>query len=554
MKRKNGILGIFAILLFVLAFAPQVYAQSEPGVDTEGIGLSEVTMGSIVPVVTETGKISLSVDGLGVYPGNSGTIQVEKPAGATVRSAYMAAATTGFTNYRLADGDIMIDGVGIAWDIETRSSISSWNYWADVTSIVKSKIDAAPAGRVDFTITEKNTYGIDGEILAVIFDDPNQTTDNTIVLLFGAQDVAGDTFAIGLAEPIDTSDPNLVLDMSLGISYGYQRYGGGQYSIVDVNGVRLTTSAGGEDDGDHSNGALLTVGGLDDSNANPPDPYATPSNPRTDDELYNLIPFVSDGDTSIHVYTRNPSNDDNIFFAALFLASTTAVVGEGILLAPVSASNPVGSEHTVTATVQDDLGNPIVGRDVTFTIVSGPHAGLSYIDTTDANGQATFTYTGTSAGTDVIEATMVDSQGNTVTSNQVTKEWTVTETYLCPDEYRWSIHHTPPYEWDPFPTLFRSWTDVYFVNSGPGDAYNVTATITCAPVNVNIVDGDVTLGDIPAGSGAWSQDFFMLEVDMTNPQDPNKGIVWRVEYDDAAGNHHVIENIPTFCGEPINCP
>jgi len=125
---------------------------------------------------------------------------------------------------------------------------------------------------------------------------------------------------------------------------------------------------------------------------------------------------------------------------------------------------------------------------------------------------------------------------------------------LCPDEYRWSIHHTPPYEWDPFPMLFRSWTDVHFVNSGSGDAYNVTATITCAPVNVNIVDGDVTLGDIPAGSSAWSQDFFMLEVDMTNPQDPNKGIVWRLEYDDAAGVHHVIEDIPTFCGEPINCP
>ena len=127
---------------------------------------------------------------------------------------------------------------------------------------------------------------------------------------------------------------------------------------------------------------------------------------------------------------------------------------------------------------------------------------------------------------------------------------------LCPDEYRWSIHHTPPYEWDPFPMLFRNWTDVHFVNSGSGDAYNVTATITCAPGNVNIVDGDVTLGDIPAGSGAWSQDFFMLEVDMTNPQDPNKGICWRVEYDDAAGVHHVIEDVAKYCGEKCSdiCP
>jgi len=431
MKSKNYVRGMstyLAILLLIFAFIPLGHAEPDPGTDAESIGPSEVEMGSIIPHATETGKISLSVDGLGVYPGNSGTIQVEKPAGATVRKAYMAAATTGFRNHKLVTGDIQIDGVGVAWDVETSSSISSWNYWADVTSIVKSKIDSAPIGRVDFTITEPSadSYNIDGEILAVIFDDPNQATDNTIVLLFGAQAIGGDTFAIGLAEPIDTSDPNLVLDMSLGISYGYQLSGVQQYSIVNVNGDRLTTSAGGQDDAvviTMSNGALLTVGGLDDSNANPPNPYATPTTPRSDDELYNLIPSVSDGDTAITVYTQNPSNDDNIFFSSLYLASTTAVVGEGILLAPVSASNPVGSQHTVTATVQDDDGNPIVGRDVTFTIVLGPHTGQTSTVSTDANGEATFTYTGTTTGTDVIEATMVDSQGNPVTSNQATKDW-----------------------------------------------------------------------------------------------------------------------------------
>ena len=56
------------------------------------VAISSVSA-SIDPMVTETGKISLSVDGLGVYPESSGTIQVEKPAGATVRKAYMAAAT-----------------------------------------------------------------------------------------------------------------------------------------------------------------------------------------------------------------------------------------------------------------------------------------------------------------------------------------------------------------------------------------------------------------------------------------------------------------------------
>ncbi|HIE31859.1 MAG TPA: PKD domain-containing protein [Methanosarcinales archaeon] len=119
---------------------------------------------------------------------------------------------------------------------------------------------------------------------------------------------------------------------------------------------------------------------------------------------------------------------------------------------------------------------------------------------------------------------------------------------LCPDEYRWntSVSQTG-YEWDPYPDLFRSWNDVHFMNYGTGDAYNVVATISYAPANVVIVDGDVKLGDIPAGSGAWSQDFFKLEVDMTNPQDPTEGVEWRVEYDDAAGVHHIVENVPQFC-------
>ena len=432
-RSKKAIIGIALAVIMIssvmagiipaIATTPNIneaYVESEQhGVDTEDhLRLSAEEIGSIVPLITETGKISLSVDGLGVYPENSGTIQVEKPAGATVRGAYMAAADVWGSNYGpLPDGAVQINGNNVNWDSHNPTNANS--AWSDVTTIVGPIVDAAPAGIVNLTITE--TINLDGSILAVIFDDPNQASDNTIVLLFGAQDVDGDTFAIGLAEPIDTSDPNLVLDMSLGISYGSQTSTlHVQYSEVDVNGVRLTSSAGGPDDGDNSNGALLTVGGLEDSNANPPDPNAhgDSTSPRYDDELYNLIPFVSNGDTAINVYTKNPSNDDNIFFAALYLASTTAVVGKGILLAPVSATNPVGSQHTVNATVQDDLGNPIVDYDVNFTIVSGPHAGLTGTDVTDANGQATWSYTGTTVGTDTIVAT-----GATETSNNAFKIW-----------------------------------------------------------------------------------------------------------------------------------
>jgi len=120
------------------------------------------------------------------------------------------------------------------------------------------------------------------------------------------------------------------------------------------------------------------------------------------------------------------------------------------------------------------------------------------------------------------------------------------EPSLCPDQYRWS---GSGYEWDPYPDLFRSWQEVRFVNSGAGDAFHVTATISCVPENVTVVDGDVTLGDIPAGESVWSADAFTLETDMTHPSDPDQGICWRVEYDDEAGVHHVVEDVAQFCGQ-----
>jgi MBG domain-containing protein/Big-like domain-containing protein/PKD domain-containing protein len=390
----------------------------------ETIGLyASITAGSIKPVVTETGKISSSISGLGISEGN-GVLRVEKPAGATVRRAYLGAVTTGFRSYLLRPGDVKIDNVDAAWDIATPSGIHSYNYWSDVTHIIKAKVDSAPAGRIDFSLQEAVTDSIEGEVLVVIFDDPNQLKDNTIVLLFGAQQTAGDTFALRFAQPLNQSDPNFALMMSLGISFGYQRTVSNQFSTIDVNGQRMTASAGGEDDGASVNGALLTVGGIDDNPANPPDSQAAPTNgPRSDDELYDLKPFVNAGDTELTVVTSNPSNDDNIFFAAFFLQDTAAVVGEGVVLTPVSASHEVGAEHTLTATAQDARGGLIRGRDVTFEILSGPHAGLTQTVATDAQGLAQFSYIGTQAGTDTIVARFVNSESKTQTSNTVTATW-----------------------------------------------------------------------------------------------------------------------------------
>ncbi|MEA3325552.1 MAG: choice-of-anchor L domain-containing protein [Euryarchaeota archaeon] len=228
--------------------------------------------------------------------------------------------------------------------------------------------------------------------------------------------------------------------------------------------------------------------------------------------------------------------DSDVFIRA---ASFTA---PKLTLSPLTDTNQVGASHELTATLVDEEGATMPEETITFTVTTGPNVGLTGTGMTGLDGTATWNYIGAAPGTDTIVAT-----GAGETSNKAYKTWEAAPAYLCPDEYRWSAYHTPGYEWDPFPTLFRSWNDVHFVNSGPGDAFSVTASISYAPANINIVDGDVTLGDISAGSGAWSSDFHNLEVDMTNLQDPNEGIKWTVEYDDAGGTHHVIEGVPQFC-------
>ena len=469
--------------MIIPASADEVTPGTVDSQATTMFTISSSSSTSLQPVVTATGKYSLSVDGLGYYSYLPGTIQVEKPAGATVKSAYFAAADV-WRSGQIPDGAITIDGQGVNWDLIVSGMAN--NHWADVTGLVKPKIDAASPGRIDFTVVEN--YDADGVILIVIFEDPNASV-STIVLMFGSQSTTGDTFQVLLAEPIDKSNPDLDLIMGLGISFSYQNYAA-QYSIIDVNGKRLTSAAGGEDDGYSGNGGLITVGGLDDSTANPADPYQTAySSPFLDDELYNILPFVNNSDNSITVFTQNPSNDDNIFFAYFHLKSVVAVVGEGIVLSPVSATNDVGTSHTVTATVQDNTGNPIVGTLVTFEVISGPNAGVVGSSTiTDSNGQASMTYYGHTEGTDTIVASFVNSQQVKVYSNEATKKW-VTDTT------------TPP-----TPTIVLSPASA---TNNVGTSHTVTATVrdsAGSPVVGTWVSIDVISGPNSGGGDSGMTD------------------------------------------------
>jgi hypothetical protein len=397
----------------------------------------------LTPFTTVTGKVYMSEDAIGTNDPAGGPVLVQKrDASATVQAAYLLAA--GVPDYLIQNGDITLNGTSLSFPAANNvvGNFGVNSVWTDVTSIVKPVVDSAPAGNVSFTAAEpNNTTSIDGEILAVIMSDPTLPTDNTVSFEFGALNTTGDTYSIGLAQPLNLSDPNLALTMSIGDSYGYQGPPAtGQYSDISVNGTKMTSSAGGNDDSvckydnpqdfaNCGNGELITVGGIGDSTANPPDPNATDADcaggpPRCDDELYNLLPFVHNGDTSIQVNTDNPSNNDNIFFTGFELDSTVAVVGEGATLSPASGTSPVGTPYTLTTKVQDSNGNPIANQAVTFTVLSGPDAGVHGNATTDATGSASFTYSGASPGEDAVQVSFTDPNGNQVVSNTATVDWT----------------------------------------------------------------------------------------------------------------------------------
>ena len=73
-----------------------------------------------------------------------------------------------------------------------------------------------------------------------------------------------------------------------------------------------------------------------------------------------------------------------------------------VALAPKTATNPINTEHCVTATVKDQNGDPVVGVRVDFTVTGvNPTSGFA---NTAADGTAKFCYTGFNAGDDSIQA------------------------------------------------------------------------------------------------------------------------------------------------------
>ena len=147
--------------------------------------------------------------------------------------------------------------------------------------------------------------------------------------------------------------------------------------------------------------------------------------------MFDVLAYATDFGSANFASTLAPSPTLPLFtdasghavtqLVALGPSVTPAATPLSLVLTPPSASNPVGTAGSVTATVTDAGGSPIPNALVFFAFNSGPNAGPAGPVSTDANGQAVFTYTGNGgAGADVIQATL-----GTLTATPVSITWTV---------------------------------------------------------------------------------------------------------------------------------
>ena len=104
---------------------------------------------------------------------------------------------------------------------------------------------------------------------------------------------------------------------------------------------------------------------------------------------------------------------------------TTGNKTASLTLGPATTTQSVGQQVTETATLADGGGAGLPNANVTFTVTSGPDAGQSAGAVTDQAGQASFTYTNTAPGTDIVVASVNTAYTvGPLLSNQTSVLWT----------------------------------------------------------------------------------------------------------------------------------
>ncbi|HEX7153857.1 MAG TPA: Ig-like domain-containing protein [Thermoanaerobaculia bacterium] len=194
--------------------------------------------------------------------------------------------------------------------------------------------------------------------------------------------------------------------------------------------------------------------------------------------------------SGIAMWTDAARNAYGHLTAAASTNVANSTLYNSLVLTPANAGpNVAGTAQTMTATLKDTKGVAIAGAAVTF-VVTGAHPSTGSA-TTDANGVATFTFTGATAGSDVVQAT-----SGAAVSNTANVSWIV-----------------PVQKISTTPLLAR-----YFFSNGSG-VFNTPATATPAfmqafpTINFNPPSGTIPGGG-SSGVGVNSRPFTNVTTDL----------------------------------------
>jgi hypothetical protein len=305
--RRCGVLAALAVALLAWPVAAQAslrpaYVFAGPG------GYSADAVGSMSP---------------------PGTLQAEIPPGSRVEQAFVYVQY-----YSLTEAPPPAESLTITFDgraVVTRTLPHTHpglfgfaTSRADVTDQVAAK--ARVNGIASFTAGYDTAFA-DGVALVVVYSNPALLRQR-ITVLDGGANPSGDRTVVALGSDVDPRMNEFAARLSLGIGFSAGAPGshdcGAQSSTVDVNGRRLASCAGGTDDGEDSDGSLITVGGVGDSIANP-------AGTGPDDELYDVSAFIAPGDTALTLDTLDPvPTNDSIFLGVLSTTLRDDSDGDGI--------------------------------------------------------------------------------------------------------------------------------------------------------------------------------------------------------------------------------
>jgi hypothetical protein len=293
----------------------------------------------------------------GGYPGS--VVRAEVPAGSTVVQAYLYGTYDTYSGSGVLSASqrtIELEGQQVeTTEIEEHQWCASCylpSTRADVTAQVAEAVGSGGAvtsfkvGRSGVTEQEEleGSTALQGVALVVIYENPSSPLES-VAILDGAADSAGDVAKLDFVAPLDTGAPGFAAQMAIGDGYSYQNGGSThacgpapQDSIIEVDSKRLTSCAGGSDDGEVYPEHLITVGGIGDSLEDPSNPFTTTEG--EEDELYTLTPFLENGETELTIETKNPSGDDDLFLAVIEITAD-ASVGVGAETPPPAAPEPI---------------------------------------------------------------------------------------------------------------------------------------------------------------------------------------------------------------------